>query len=402
MSVFSKSQPSAQPRQVTILVSDLSTKGVGRWGGAVRTFLLAQALDRLGYRIQIVGSVFGELGTLPAPPHWQVVTVPGCPYPGYFRSIARLWPQITGDIIYAQKLKPSSYGLGLLKAIAHRRPVIVDIDDWELSWHGGDQYRYRLRPRKFLRDLLGKDGELRRPDHPLYLQAIEPWASQATAITVNTLALQQRFGGVLIPSGKDTALFDPNRFDPVAARSHQGWQDYKILMFPGATRPYKGVEDLLVALDQLNDPQIRLVIVGGSPYDDYDQQLQARWGRWLIYLPKQPASEMPAVVAAAHAVVVPQRDTPETRAQFPLKLTDGMAMGKPVIATRVGDIPQLLGDTGLLVEPSQPSQLAQAIRQVLDDPEQSGAIGRRARQRCIEHYSLEAMATGLHQILDRC
>ena len=393
--------PNARSQKVSILVSDLSTKGVGRWGGGVRTFLLAQALERLGYRIQLVGSVFGELGALPSQADWEVVTVPGRSYPGFVRSIAQLWPQITGDIIYAQKLKPTSYGIGLLKAAIGRRPLVLDIDDWELSWHGGDAYRYRPRPRQLLRDLLGRQGALRQPDHPVYLQAIERWVDRATAITTNTLALQKRFGGLWIPSGKDTALFDPNRFDPVAERDRQGWHDYKILMFPGAPRPYKGVEDLLVALDLLDDPQIRLAIIGGSPYDDYDRQLQARWGRWLMYLPKQLPSEMPAIVAAAHAIIVPQRDTPETRAQFPLKLTDGMAMAKPVIATRVGDIPQLLDRAGFLVDSSQPQQLAAAIREVLDNPDRAEAIGRLARQRCVERYSLEAMAAGLAPLFEQ-
>lgn len=390
--------PKPAPK-ISILVGDLSVRGVGRWGGGVRTFLLAQALERLGYRIQILGPAFGEPGPRPPNTSWEWVMVPGRSYPGFWRSLAQLWPQINGDLLYAHKLKPTSYGVGLLKAAAARRPLVLDIDDWELSWYGGDRYRYRPRPRQLVRDLLGRQGALRQPDHPFYLQAIERWVNRATAITTNTVALQQRFGGTLIPSGKDTELFDPDRFDPVAQRARLGWQDYQVLMFPGAPRPYKGVEDLLAALDLLNDARIRLAIVGGSPYDDYDRQLQARWGRWLLYLPKQPPQEMPAIVAAAHAIVVPQRDTPETRAQFPLKLTDGMAMAKPVIASRVGDIPELLASTGILVDPSSPEQLARAIRQVVDQPNWAIALGQAARQRCLARYSLEAMAEGLAAIV---
>jgi glycosyltransferase involved in cell wall biosynthesis len=172
-------------------------------------------------------------------------------------------------------------------------------------------------------------------------------------------------------------------------------------MFPGAPRPYKGLEDVLIALDKINQPDLKLVIVGGSPYDDYDEQLQQQWGRWIIKLPKYPADVMPDLIAAAHIVVVPQRDTLETRAQFPLKLTDGMAMAKPVLSTRVGDIPEILGDTGYLVEPACPEQIAEQIQLIFQDLESANQRGVKARERCVKHYSTEAMASTLKSIIAR-
>jgi glycosyltransferase involved in cell wall biosynthesis len=170
-------------------------------------------------------------------------------------------------------------------------------------------------------------------------------------------------------------------------------------MFPGAPRPYKGLEDILVALDYLNEPDLRLVIVGGSPYDDYDQQLIQHWGRWIIQLPRCSVQMMPEILSAAHIIVVPQRDSPETRAQFPLKLTDGMAMAKPILSTRVGDIPEILGDTGYLVEPGSPEQLAQKIRWIFQHLNTANTQGIQARKRCIEHYSIDTMAAILSDVL---
>jgi glycosyltransferase involved in cell wall biosynthesis len=108
---------------------------------------------------------------------------------------------------------------------------------------------------------------------------------------------------------------------------------------------------------------------------------------------------MPDVIAAAHIVVVPQRDTPETRAQFPLKLTDGMAMAKPVLSTRVGDIPEILGETGYLVDPESPEQLAEKIKFIFENIEEANKQGSKARERCVEKYSLEAMASTLAEII---
>jgi glycosyltransferase involved in cell wall biosynthesis len=159
------------------------------------------------------------------------------------------------------------------------------------------------------------------------------------------------------------------------------------------------LEDVLAALELLDQPDLRLVIVGGSPYDDYDQQLMQQWSSRIIQLPRQPAQMMPEIVAAADVIVVPQRDTAATRAQFPLKLTDGMAMAKPILASRVGDIPTILGNTGYLVDPDSPEQIATTIQSIFADPVSAAYKGALARQRCAEQYSIEAMADRLADVI---
>lgn len=386
--------------KVSIVVGDLSSSGAGRWGGAVRPFLLAQALKKINCEIEIVGFTQAADETLTVSEDIPIVSIiKETYYPQFFKSAQHLLHQITGDIIYAYKLKPSSFGLSLFKRWQTHRPVILDIDDWELSWHGGEQYQYKPSLKQLGRDLLKPDGSLRQPDYPLYLKWIERLVSQADCITLHTQFLKQRFGGIYLPNGKDTTLFDPQRYNPEASRLQYGLKDYRILMFPGAPRPYKGLEDVLMALEQLNQKDIKLVIVGGSPYDEYDQHLMERWGEWIIKLPKTPAIMMPEVVAAAHVVVVPQRDVPAAQAQFPLKLTDGMSMAKPILATQVGDIPEILGETGYLVEPGSPEQIAQTLGRIFDHFEEAQAKGWKARQRCIENYSIDAMAVILQEVI---
>ncbi|MBN3868854.1 glycosyltransferase family 4 protein [Nostoc sp. JL33] len=381
--------------KVSLVVSDLSG------GGSVRAFLLAQVLKKIGYEVEIVGFLFGqELYAIP-PVGIPVVAIDGRNYPEFFTSAKKLWQKLDGDIIYAVKPKPTSFGLSLLHKLASRRPLLLDMDDWELSWHGGFEWKYRPSLKQFGRDILKKNGALRFPDHPLYLQWMESLVSRANGITIDTQFLQDRFGGVYLPNGKDTAMFDPEKYNPEVSRERYGLTKYRVLMFPGAPRPHKGVEDVLIALDQLNQQDLKLVIVGGSPYDDYDQQLIQKWGRWIIKLPKCPVEVMPEVVAAAHVVVVPQRDSVIARAQFPLKLTDGMAMGKPVLSTRVGDIPEILAETGYLVDPSSPQQIAAQIQLIFADVEQAKERGRKARERCLEKYSLEAMASTLSELISR-
>lgn len=379
--------------KVSLVVSDLSG------GGAIRAFLLGQVLRKLSYEVEVVGFLFGkELFALP-PSDIPVFSVPGNNYPEISKSAKKLFDKIDGNIIYAVKPKPTSFGLSLLSKLQSRRPVLLDMDDWELSWHGGFQWQYRPTLKQFARDILKKNGALRFPDHPLYVKWMESLVSHADAITIDTQFLKERFGGVYLPNGKDTSMFNPHKYAPEVSRTRYGLSKYRILMFPGAPRPHKGVEDVLMALDQLNQSDLRLVIVGGNPYDDYEDKLIQQWERWIIKLPKYPVEVMPEVVAAAHIVVVPQRDSAIARAQFPLKLTDGMAMAKPVLSTRVGDIPEILCETGYLVDPSCPEQIAEKIQLIFQNLDEANERGRKARQRCVEHYSVETMASTLAEVI---
>lgn len=392
-------QSKKQPK-VSIVVSDLSSAGAGRWGGGgVRSFLLAQALQKLGYQVEILGFVFGNQSAVTSQSEIQVVSFNGYNYPRFFSSASKFIKKLDGDIIYAMRPKATTFGLSLLKRLKTRKPIILDIDDWELSWFGGEQWCYRPSFKQFARDILKSEGALRYPDHSLYLKWMENMAHKANVITIHTQFLKKRFGGVYVPNGKDTSLFNPELYNSQESKKRYGLSEHKILMFPGAPRPYKGVEDVLIALDKLNDSTLKLVIVGGSPYDDYDVQLKEKWGRWIIQLPKHPSHQMPDIVAAADVIVVPQRNTPAALAQFPLKLTDGMSMAKPILATRVGDIPDILGDTGYMVDSSSPEQIADKIEYIFQNLESAIEKGKRARERCIKYYSVDAMASTLSQII---
>jgi glycosyltransferase involved in cell wall biosynthesis len=382
--------------KISLLVWNLSTND-----GFIRASLLQTALKSLGHETEILGFLFGKNLYEAIPRNTGIYAVEGTNYPNFFKSIGKLFKHIQGDIIYAIKPQPASFGVALLNRFYTHRPVIVDIDDWEMSWHGGDNWYYRPTLKQLARDVLKQDGALRNPNHPLYLKWMDNLVKKADVVTVNTKFLQQRFGGTFIPNGKDTSLFNPAQYDSNASKNRYGLSGYRILMFPGAPRPYKGLEDVLIALDKINQPDLKLAIVGGSPYDDYDKELQQQWGRWIVKLPKYPVDMMPDVVAAADVIVVPQRDTPETRAQFPLKLTDGMAMAKPILSTKVGDIPDILGETGYLVEPSSPEQIAEQIQLIFQNLATANELGRKARERCVEKYSIEAMASSLKSVISR-
>jgi glycosyltransferase involved in cell wall biosynthesis len=72
-------------------------------------------------------------------------------------------------------------------------------------------------------------------------------------------------------------------------------------------------------------------------------------------------------------------------------ILEAMAASLPIVATQVGGIPELVtdGENGLLVAPADPAALAQAIRQLADDPEESERMGKRGRERMEVQFTLE-------------
>ena len=114
--------------KVSILSFDLADNATGR------ADLLARLLAPR-YDVEVVGPRFGEALWRPVaggPIAYRGVS--GARYPGFARRIRPLLREIDGDVIYASKPRPTSFGLGLLKRAATRRPLLLDIDDWELGF----------------------------------------------------------------------------------------------------------------------------------------------------------------------------------------------------------------------------------------------------------------------------
>ena len=79
-----------------------------------------------------------------------------------------------------------------------------------------------------------------------------------------------------------------------------------------------------------------------------------------------------------------------------------MAMAKPIISTNVSDLPEILDGCGIIVESSVDTMvLEKRIEMLLDDMFESSLIGARAREKCISHYSWDAMEKKIVPIFER-
>jgi glycosyltransferase involved in cell wall biosynthesis len=156
----------------------------------------------------------------------------------------------------------------------------------------------------------------------------------------------------------------------------------------GDLRPQKAYEVLLEATADLrrSHPSMRVLIAGEGPERHKLEQLIDSLGLRDAALLLGRRADVVDVLAACD-VVVSCSDFEGT----PLAVIESMAAGKPVVATRVGGLPDLVEDgvTGVLVEPRSPTGLAQAIDGLLARPDRAVEMGRRGRERQRAEFTMD-------------
>jgi glycosyltransferase involved in cell wall biosynthesis len=371
--------------KISVLVSDASKNCMGR------AYILSKVLNGR-FNVELVGPMFGS-DIWPAFDRagmegidCKFVSSKG--YPLFLKSLFQVIGHITGDVIYALKPLATSYGVALLLKLVKRPPIILDIDDWELG----------LAKWRLARSRLGLI-KVRDPNWLGWTYLLDKLTSKADQITVSSKFLAQKYGGTILPHGRDVQLLDPAQYDAEELRSALGLSDKTILLFLGTPKPYKGIEDLITAVRLIDEKHIKILLVGADRSDPFVCELLKQAEDILQITGMQPMSERPRWLAIADAVVLPQRLSPATVGQIPAKIFDAMAMAKPIVATAVSDIPSILDGCGLVVPPGDLDALANGIAYILEHPVEATEMGTRARQRCVERYSWDAMDRVLKKVV---
>ena len=146
----------------------------------------------------------------------------------------------------------------------------------------------------------------------------------------------------------------------------------------------RGGGDTLLRALALLEPEVHLAIAGEGPAEL--RALATRLGVAARVHFLGARDDLEDILAAASVVVV----APETEEGHDSAAIEGMAASRPVIVSRSGALPTILGDAGLVVPQGDPASLGLAIRTVLSDPERGTRLGKLGRKRVEENYSSDA------------
>jgi len=187
---------------------------------------------------------------------------------------------------------------------------------------------------------------------------------------------------------------DPERYRRTSDRSalvHRGIREPYIL-FVGRISHQKGIFDLLRAAESLPD-QVQLILCASAPdTPEIAAQLERATRdnprvRWIDEM--VPVTDVVQLYSHAAVFVCPSIYEP-----FGVINLEAMACETPVVASAVGGITEVVvdGETGLLVPPARPDDLARAIRALLDDPSRARAMGKGGRRRVEALFTWDRIA----------
>jgi len=194
-----------------------------------------------------------------------------------------------------------------------------------------------------------------------------------------------------LPNGLDTKLFHPSNK-----------KEDNLLLFVGRIGPGKGLDVLLKSLKHLKR-SVRLVIIGpvGSDSEYFHHilrliQKENEKGKHTIeFIGEKSQADLVDWYQRASVFVLPS-----LYEGFGLVNLEALACETPVVATKVGGIPEIVrnGEDGILVEPNNPLELADAIQYLLDNDDVRKEYGREGRNSVVKHFSSQAIVMKLVKI----
>jgi len=373
--------------KISFVVSDFSENCLGR------VYILAKMLESR-FEVEVVGPLFGEKIWLPCDTGEFTYKAVKCDpiLPHFLKHIKEMGNLISGDVIYSSKPRFASFGLGILANLGNRRPLLLDIDDWEVGWYL--PYRFRKMASLSVKTFFEANGFLSTC-------VLEKMILLADGKTTASKFLQNRFGGEYIPHARDTEFLDPSKFDGKKLKRELGLSKEKVIMFLGSPKPHKGIGDVFKALKLLNKNNVKLIIIGAINGNCLKEEIPSEIAPSVVIKGMIPFFNIPEYLAFADLVVLPQNSAPSNYAQVPAKLFDAMAMGRPIVSTNMSDMPDILRDCGFIAEPGSPQSLAEKIDYILTHPEEASEAGQRAREKCIREYSFTVVGRRLAEYIEQ-
>lgn len=194
----------------------------------------------------------------------------------------------------------------------------------------------------------------------------------------------------VIPNGVDTNLFRPMLNDCEKDKSRLGLSGKTVCLYGGRLDSWAGIDIIIGLCKELKDkiPDARFLVVGGKLENHEPPQN-------LLVLGEAAFDDMPQILSMADAILIPFPDNIVSHATSPLKLFEAMAMKKPVVASRVEGIEEVVKDgiNGVLVDsPNSIGRWCKAVETILTSKALASRVASGARRTVVEKYDWNRLA----------
>ncbi|MAG39179.1 hypothetical protein CMO90_03770 [Candidatus Woesearchaeota archaeon] len=356
----------------------------------IRITYLAEEFVKKGHEVKLVYFPLpsNKRGKILKEKHKEFETIPFNRRKWFlFKNILRMYKLSKwADIIHFQKYFSIASIPSLFAAYLRGIPIHYDWDDWEYAIYKWDTpsiiYGWYLN----------------------ILEKIMPRLADSVSVSSNHLRKMTLEKGVAKNKisdshvGADLKKFNPNNKGYKIKKLHNIKQP--LVLYLGQIHGGQYTELFLKAAKIiLKEKNIKadFMIAGGGEFLPELKRRNKLLGlkNKIIFTNYLNYDKIPEHIAAADVCVAAFEDNNITKCKSPLKIVEYMASGKAIVASRVGEVPKMLKDSGIIVKPGDEKALAKGIITLLKDKSLRTKLGEKARKRAEEEYNWEVTANNL-------
>jgi len=312
----------------------------------------------------------------------------------YFLTLVWLFPKVVRSVVKINPEVivlnyPSAYTgvLGFSAGKLLRKFVLVDFNDLIA------QYTINLLS-------LRKDGLMARMlvlAQNLIVKKSDRVVATTSFIKNYSLGVAKNRGEiVVIPNGVDTELFNPDIYEGVQIKSNLRLDDKKVCLYCGRVDEWAGtkiIEELCRIFEEKHS-DVKFMIVGAGAQ-------HGMLSKDMIVTGEVPYKDVPKLLMAADIILVPFPNNEVSHAVSPLKLFEAMAMQKPIVASRVSGIEEVVAENKsvVLVDPDNLGDWHKAISGLLGSEPLARKLGEKARRVVKEKYDWNCLSKQYEETL---
>jgi len=304
-----------------------------------------------------------------------------------FLESMKILKKMNPDVVVLNYPSPYTGLLGFLEGKLLRKAVILDFSDL-IAQYSIDLLKLRQTDFKARLIILAQNYIVRKSRFVVVPTSfIKKYAI--------SLRVPERKISV-IPNGVDTRVFDPKKHDAKKIKSDLKISNEKLCIYCGRLDGWAGITIISrvsqIALDKkLN---IRFILIGSGSAKTIQEENVNVLGE-IVY------KNVPAFLATADAILIPFPSNEVSQAASPLKLFEGMAMQKPVVASKVSGIKDVVSDgkNGFLANSDDPNAWIEKLENILNSEQIATLVAKNARRTVEERFDWRLLAKQYEEIV---
>jgi glycosyltransferase involved in cell wall biosynthesis len=305
-----------------------------------------------------------------------------------FLKSFRILRKIDPDVIVLNYPSPYTGLLGFLEGKLLRKSIVVDFNDLIAQYIGAllnlDQGSLTA---KLL--VLAQGFIVRNSDKTIVpTRFIRDYAA-SLGVPADKMSI--------IPNGVDTKMFDPNGSDSAKVKRSLHLSNERLCVYCGRLDGWAGINMILRLSDiaRMKKLNVRFLLVGSGESKNIHKEN-------ILYLGEVPHEKIPSLLAAADVILIPFPNNQVSHAASPLKLFEGMSLRKPIVASRVSGIQEVIsdGENGFLADPDNPDEWIQKLETVLNSEKLGAKMGDNAKRTVEERFDWGLLAKQCEEVLN--